>query len=118
MLSGCTSAGRTPMAASAPTVEVAAAAETAAVASTNVDAADDPAIWVAPEGSTALIGGVDSAGFIAGTDKKVGLYIYGLDGRQLQFLADGLLNNVDLRGGIMVDGRPQVVLGASDRGRM
>jgi hypothetical protein len=38
----------------------------------------------------------------------------------LQFVADGLLNNVDLRDGFIVAGRPQVLVGASDRspGRM
>src|SRR3546814_3135471 len=46
-----------------------------------------------------------------------GLYVFGLDGRKLQFLPDGLLNNVDLRIAT-VGGREQVILGASDRGRM
>lgn len=100
------------------TMAVPAAAETAAVATANADAADDPAIWAAPAGTTVSLNGSATAGFIAGTDKKAGLYIFGLDGRQLQFLAEGLLNNVDLRGDVVVDGRPQVVLGASDRGRM
>ena len=65
-----------------------------------------------------MLGGSKVQGFVAGTDKKAGLDIFGLDGRQLQFLPDGLLNNVDLRSGVMVNGRAQVVLGASDRGRM
>src|SRR3546814_4652874 len=56
-------------------------------------------------------------GFITGTDKKAGLYVFGLDRRKLQFLPDGLLNNVDLRIAT-VGGREQVILGASDRGRM
>lgn len=77
------------------------------------DAADDPAIWVGRAPTT--IGGVATPGFVAGTDKKAGLYIYGLDGAVLQFLPEGLLNNVDLVEGIAVQGRPQVVLGASDR---
>ena len=102
----------------APAVNVAPAAETQAVGTANADAADDPAIWAAPAGTTARLGGAEVAGFIAGTDKKAGLYVYGLDGRQLQFIADGLLNNVDLRDGVAVDGRAQVLIGASDRGRM
>lgn len=114
LLSACTT---TPRVASAPTASVAPALETAAVASTNVDAADDPAIWAAPQGGSAMLGGVRVPGFIAGTDKKAGLYFFGLDGKQLQFLPDGLLNNVDLRTH-EVDGRQQVLLGASDRGRM
>jgi 3-phytase len=105
------------VAASAPTVTVLPAAETEAVATANADAADDPAIWAAPAGQTAMIAGQSVAGFIAATDKKAGLYIYGLDGRQLQFIAEGLLNNVDLRS-VTVGGRPQVLIGASDRGRM
>ena len=107
--------GRAPVA-SAPTVEVSPALETEVVASTNVDAADDPAIWSASPGDAVMLNG-PTAGFIAGTDKKAGLYIFGLDGRTRQFLPEGLLNNVDLRGGIGIAGRPQVVIGASDRGR-
>jgi 3-phytase len=113
----CAAACATPRVASLPAVPVQAAGETAAVATANADAADDPAIWAAPPGRTVRIGGGAHAGFIAGTDKKAGLNIYGLDGAQLQFLPDGLLNNVDLREGV-VGGRVQVVLGASDRGRM
>jgi len=77
------------------------------------DAADDPAIWVGR--SAVTIKGVATPGFVAGTDKKAGLYIYGLDGAVLQFLPEGLLNNVDVTEGLSVGGRSQVVLGASDR---
>lgn len=114
LVSGCAT---TPRVASAPTVGVRAAAETQAVATANADAADDPAIWAAASGRTVSFAGQQVAGFVAGTDKKAGLYVYGLDGRQLQFLPDGLLNNVDLREAV-IDGRPQVLIGASDRGRM
>jgi len=96
---------------------VPAALETVAVGTTNADAADDPAIWAAPAGQTVMLGGRQVPGFIAGTDKKAGLYIFGLDGAQLQFLPEGLLNNVDLREA-QVDGRSQIVLAASDRRRM
>jgi len=82
-----------------------------AVATRLADAADDPAIWTAP-------GGVDFAGrtlpgIILGTDKKAGLYVFALSGESLQFLPDGLLNNVDLR----AEGEG-FLAGASDRGRM
>lgn len=77
------------------------------------DAADDPAVWASAH--PVMVKGVATPGFVAGTDKKAGLYIYGLDGRILQFLPEGLLNNVDVVEGLSVDGRPQVVLGASDR---
>lgn len=112
--SACATTATVP---SAPTVEVVPALETVAVATTNADAADDPAIWAAPAGAMALLGGSPVSGFIAGTDKKAGLYVFALDGKQLQFLPEGLLNNVDLRDGVTVEGKPQVVLGASDRGR-
>lgn len=90
-------------------VPVAAAGETAAVATQARDAADDPEIWVDP--------GDPSRGVIFGTDKQAGLYVYGLDGADRQFLPVGPLNNVDLRAGFPVDGKTQVLVGASDRGR-
>lgn len=87
--------------------------ETPSVGTAGQDAADDPAIWASA--TPVRIGGVMTPGFVAGTDKKAGLYIYGLDGKILQFLPEGLLNNVDVVEGLSVAGRPQVVLGASDR---
>ena len=77
------------------------------------DAADDPAIWVGQRPVEVM--GTTTPGFVAGTDKKAGLYIYGFDGAVLQFMPEGLLNNVDSIDGLTVAGRPQVVLGASDR---
>lgn len=96
-----------------PGAPVQARLETPSVGTAGQDAADDPAIWASAV--PARIGGVSTRGFVAGTDKKAGLYIYGLDGAVLQFLPEGLLNNVDLTEGLSVNGRPQVVLGASDR---
>jgi len=53
------------------------------------DAADDPAIWRNPR---------DPAGArILGTNKKQGLLVYDTQGRQLQLLESGRLNNVDVR---------------------
>lgn len=61
------------------------------------DAADDPAIWVHPrQGARSLI---------LGTDKKSGLAVYDLDGRERQFLPVGRINNVDLRQGLRYGGR-------------
>ncbi len=77
------------------------------------DAADDPVVWVAA--APVVVMGTTTPGFVAGTDKKAGLYVYGLDGQVLQFLPEGLLNNVDAIEGLQVAGRPQLVLGASDR---
>lgn len=77
------------------------------------DAADDPAIWASATPVT--VNGKSSPGFVAGTDKKAGLYIYDFDGQVMQFLPEGLLNNVDATEGLSVGGKPMVVLGASDR---
>lgn len=96
-----------------PAVEVPAAGETIAVATTNADAADDPAIFARPGGAGFRFAGKPVEGLILGTDKKAGLYVFGLDGQSLQFLPEGLLNNVDLR----AEGEG-FVAGASDRGRM
>ena len=92
---------------------VTAVAETPSVGDPGQDAADDPAVWASA--TAVIINGHSTPGFVAGTDKKAGLYIHGLDGAVLQFLPEGLLNNVDVAEGISVGGRPQVVLGASDR---
>ena len=62
--------------------------QTAPVAQTG-DAADDPAIWVNPQDA--------SQSRILGSNKKQGLLVYDLDGRQTQFLPSGRLNNVDVR---------------------
>jgi 3-phytase len=87
--------------------------ETPSVGAPGQDAADDPAVWASA--TPVMVEGKSTPGFVAGTDKKSGLYIYGLDGAILQFLPEGLLNNVDVVDGLMVDGRRQLVLGASDR---
>ena len=53
-----------------------------------------------------------------GTDKSDrggGIAVYDLSGRELQFRADGKLNNVDLRNGVLLDGEPTVVVSASNR---
>lgn len=86
-----------------PLAQVTARAETVPVGTSADDAADDPAIWrnrKAPETS-----------LLVGTDKKAGLYVYGLDGKVRDFKADGRLNNVDLVE--QVDG--SVLVAASDR---
>ncbi|MDP3802296.1 phytase [Brevundimonas sp.] len=87
-----------------------AALETPSVGTRNADAADDPAIWSGPE---TTLNGRRVTGFVAGTDKKAGLYIYGPEGAILQFLPDGLLNNVDVA--TLPGASGEVVLGASDR---
>ncbi|WP_371923529.1 phytase [Pseudomonas sp. OIL-1] len=58
------------------------------------DAADDPAIWLHPSNP--------GASRVLGTDKRNGLAVYDLDGKQLQYLSVGRLNNVDVRGGFQL----------------
>jgi len=53
------------------------------------DAADDPAIWVNPKDAT--------QSRILGTNKKQGMLVYDLQGKETQFLPAGRLNNVDVR---------------------
>lgn len=53
------------------------------------DAADDPAIWVHPTDPARSL--------VLGTNKKQGLLVYDLQGRERQLLPVGRLNNVDLR---------------------
>jgi len=90
-----------------------AVAETPSVGAVGEDAADDPVVWAGPR--PVVVGGVSTPGIVVGTDKKAGLYVYGLDGTILQFLPEGLLNNVDVVEGLSVGGRPHLLLGASDR---
>lgn len=105
----CTQTNRPPSASLAPVAtvrEIMPAAETEPVASEG-DAADDPAIWVHPDDPNLSL--------IIGTDKQRGLQLYDLQGRLLQALPDGRLNNVDLRGGFMFDGRASVLVAATNR---
>lgn len=85
-----------------PAVAVQASAETEAVATANADAADDPAIW--------RNAAKPAESLIIGTDKKAGLYVYGLDGKIRDFHDAGRVNNVALA---EYDGR--VIVAASDR---
>lgn len=105
-LTGCATTGEAPKA-FLSAVDVAASAETVPVGTANDDAADDPAIWRNP--------GDPGASLILGTDKKAGLYVYGLDGKVRDFVAAGALNNVDLREVVMPDGARRILVAASDR---
>lgn len=94
------------IAARTPAPVVIAAGETDAVGTANADAADDPAIWRNPA--------APSASLIVGTDKRAGLYVYGLDGRERHFVNAGRVNNVDLIEA-RVGGRDAILVAASDR---
>lgn len=100
---GIAAACATIPAAGDPAVPVYAVGETEPVVTANEDAADDPAIWrnaASPANS-----------LIVATDKKAGLYVYGLDGKARSFTPHPALNNVDL-----VDmGAAGAIVFASDR---
>ncbi|TVV72928.1 phytase [Sphingomonas solaris] len=105
LLAGCASVPPAGMAA-ADTATVTARGETAPVG-TAEDAADDPAIWRNPRRPA------DS--LIVATDKRAGLHLYDLTGRHLDFAPSPRLNNVDLRDGVSIAGRPGILVAASDR---
>lgn len=99
LLAGCATVAPAP---TMPAAEVRARDETEPVGTGNADAADDPAIWRNPADPAASL--------IVATDKKAGLYVYGLNGRRRDYRAVGRVNNVDLR-----DGAEGVIVAASDR---
>jgi 3-phytase len=107
LLGACTDAPQT-VASTAPveTLSISAVGETAAVASAE-DAADDPAVWRDPADPTRSL--------IVATDKKAGLNVYDLKGQQRATVPAGSVNNVDLRGDVLLNGRSGVLVGASDR---
>ncbi|MDQ3098998.1 MAG: phytase [bacterium] len=75
------------------------------------DAADDIAIWVNPTNRTlsTVIGSDKAASGVVG-----GFGVYDLQGKQIQYVQDGKINNVDLRQDFMLGGK-QVALVAGGR---
>lgn len=73
------------------------------------DAADDPAIWVHPT--------EPARSLVLGSQKQGGIHLYDLQGRELQFLDAGRINNVDLRDGFPFDGDTVTLVAGSDRSR-
>ena len=71
------------------------------------DAADDPAIWVNESDPASSV--------VLGTDKKAGIYVYDLKGRVIQSSKIGMINNIDLRDGFMLDGEEVVLVAGSNR---
>lgn len=71
------------------------------------DAADDPAIWVNPSNP--------AQSTIIGTDKQGGLAVYDMGGKQLQYLAIGDMNNVDIRTGFSLGGQQVALVTAGNR---
>ncbi|MCK4922595.1 MAG: phytase [Bacteroidales bacterium] len=72
--------------------EVVADLETPPVeATSDMDAADDPAIWIHPDDPTKSL--------IIATNKKLGIAVYNLQGDELYFYPAGDVNNIDVRYG-------------------
>jgi 3-phytase len=101
LLAGCVSTQ--PAMSPLPTASVTAKLETQPVA-TMEDAADDPAIWRNAANPAHSL--------IIGTDKRAGVHVYDLQGRQVGSTPSPRLNNVDLRD---VGGSIGVLVAASDR---
>lgn len=112
LAAGCTTAPKEPstaelIARAAPAYQVTARGETEPVGTSNADAADDPAIW--------RNAADPAASLVLGTDKKAGIYVYGLDGKIRHFIDAGRVNNVDLRDGVDFGDGTGILVVASDR---
>ncbi len=108
LLCGCATTSATgPAKPHLPATNIPAQAETQPVGTANTDAADDPAIW--------RNAADPAASLLVATDKKAGLYVYGLDGKVRDFRPAGRVNNVDLREVTLSSGARAVLVAASDR---
>jgi 3-phytase len=87
-------------------LEVVAAVETEPV-QTGGDSADDATLWVNPSDPQLSL--------VIGTNKKRGLAVYDLSGKEIQSLADGQMNNVDHRDDFPLDGKKVPLITASNR---
>lgn len=108
LLSACATTGDTAaLRPHYPATDIPAQRETVPVGTGHADAADDPAIWRNAANPAASL--------LLGTDKKAGLYVYGLDGKVRDFSPAGALNNVDLREVRLADSSTRILVAASDR---
>jgi 3-phytase len=87
-------------------IEVTADLQTEPVRDT-ADAADDPAIWIHPENPEKSL--------LIGTNKKRGLAVYDLQGREVFFAPLGRVNNVDVRYNFPLNGEKVDIVAASNR---
>lgn len=87
-------------------VMVSPAAQTETVKSQG-DAADDICIWYNPSDP--------SASTIIATDKQTGLIVYDMQGNILHEYPVGEVNNVDIRGHFMLEGKHESIVGATNR---
>ena len=79
--------------------------ETEPVFSTG-DAADDPAFWFNKK--------EPSKSVIFGTDKKSGLHSFSLNGKRMQFISSGKINNIDSRSGYSFGAKNFSILAGSN----
>jgi len=71
-----------------------------------IDAADDPAIWFNTENPDESL--------VLGTNKKGGVHVYDLNGKELQYLSVGCINNIDLRDNFTYKDQDVVLVAASN----
>ncbi len=91
-----------------PVFSVTAKYETTPVKSIlNEDAADDPSVWIHPADPAKSL--------ILGTNKKAGLNVYNLKGKELHFFPVGNVNNVDVCYNFDMNGEKIDLVGASNR---
>lgn len=98
--------GRATISTAPQVFEVTATVETEPV-NTGGDSADDSTLWVNPSDPAQSL--------VIGTNKKRGLAVYDLSGKETQFLADGQLNNVDHRDDFPLGGKKVPLVTASNR---
>ncbi|MBN2611439.1 MAG: phytase [Bacteroidales bacterium] len=75
--------------------------------SSDFDAADDPAIWVHP--------GNPEKSVIIGSDKKLGIAVYDLRGKEKHFYEVGRINNIDVCYNFMLNGSRTDIVGGTNR---
>lgn len=89
-----------------PVAGVAATVETEPM-KTSGDSADDATLWIDPSDP--------SQSLVIGTNKQRGLVVYDLAGKEIQFVPDGRMNNVDHRDGFPLGNKKISIVTASNR---
>lgn len=75
--------------------------------SSDEDAADDPAIWYNEENPSQSI--------VYGSNKIEGIHAYNMNGKELQFISCGRINNIDVRQDVMFLNQRMDILAGSNR---
>lgn len=89
-------------------IAVEASAQTDIILAENTeDAADDPAIWLHPEDPAKSL--------IYGSNKRGGLAVYDLSGKEIAYYPIGNINNVDVIYDFPLGGKKTTLLGCSNR---